>query len=54
MDMPEGFKYDAKRNMVVYTYSTKLTKGNMKKLKEERLETLLKWCENLPNQNMEN
>lgn len=51
---PEGFKYDKKRRIVNYTYSTKLTEEKMEELKKEKLETLLNWCMNLPNRNMEN
>lgn len=53
-DTPEGFRYDKKRKMVTYTYSTRLTKANMEELKKEKLEMLLKWCNNLPNRNTEN
>ena len=54
VDMPDGFKHDKKRNMVVYIYSTKLTEEKIEELKKEKLEELLKWCKNLPNRNMEN
>jgi hypothetical protein len=50
---PDGFKYDRKRRMVTYTYSTKLTEEKMEELKNEKLEMLLVWCKNLPNRNME-
>ena len=53
VSMPEGFKYDKKRRMVTYTYSTKLTKESMEELQKEKLETLLEWCKSLPNRNME-
>ena len=52
-NIPEGFRYNKKRKMVTYTYSTRLTKENMEKLKKEKLETLLEWCKNLPNRNTE-
>lgn len=51
---PEGFKYDKKRRMVTYTYSTRLTKEKMEEIKKEKLKTLLEWCKNLPNRSMEN
>ena len=51
---PEGFRYDEKRRMITYTYSTRLSKEGMEELKREKLETLLKWCKNLPNRNVEN
>lgn len=54
VNMPEGFKYDKKRNVVTYVYSTKLTKENVEKLKKEKLEVLLKWCNDLPSRNTEN
>jgi hypothetical protein len=54
MEAPDGFRYDKNRKMVTYTYSTRLTKANMEELKKEKLERLLKWCENLPNRNTEN
>lgn len=53
-DTPDGFKYDKKRRMVTYTYSTKLTEEKMEELKKEKLETLLEWCKSLPNRSMEN
>lgn len=52
--MPDGFKYDKKRRIINYTYSTKLTEKKMEELKKEKLETLLDWCKSLPNRNMEN
>ena len=51
---PEGFKYDEKRKIVAYAYSSKLTKEKMEELKKEKLENLLEWCKRLPNKNMEN
>lgn len=51
---PEGFKYDKKRRIVTYTYSTKLTEEKMEELKKEKLAILLEWCKNLPNRNVEN
>ena len=53
-DIPEGFKYNRKRKMVTYTYSTRLTKENMENIKMEKLEVLLEWCKNLPDRNTEN
>ena len=49
IDMPEGFKYNKKRNIVAHTYSTKLTEEKLEELKKENLSVLLKWCESLPN-----
>lgn len=54
MNTPDGFRYDKKRKMVAYTYSTRLTKKNMEELKKEKLKVLLEWCKNLPNRNTEN
>lgn len=54
IDIPEGFKYDKKRRIISFTYSTKLTKENMEELKKEKLAVLLEWCKSLPNRNMEN
>lgn len=51
---PDGFKYDKKRRIVTYTYSTKLSKEDMERIKEEKLKTLLEWCKSLPNRNTEN
>jgi predicted DsbA family dithiol-disulfide isomerase len=51
---PEGFKYDKKRKMITYTYSTRLTKEKIEKLKKEKLALLLEWCKSLPNHNTEN
>ena len=53
-DTPDGFKYDKKRYMVTYTYSTKLKEEKMEEIKKEKLETLLKWCNSLPNRRTEN
>ena len=47
--VPEGFKYDKKRKMIVYTYSMKLAEEEMKELKKEKLAILLEWCKSLPN-----
>ncbi len=52
-DMPEGFKYNKKRRIVTYTYSSKLTKESMEELKKEKLETLLEWCKSLPSRSTE-
>lgn len=48
-DIPEGFKYDKKRRVVTYTYSTRLTEEKMEELKREKLAILLEWCKSLPN-----
>ena len=50
---PEGFKYDKKRRMIVYTYSTKIKEEEMKKIKSEKIAKLLEWCKSLPNRNIE-
>ena len=47
--MPNEFKYDTKRRMVIYTYSRKITKEEMEEIKKEKLTSLLEWCKNLPN-----
>lgn len=52
--IPDGFRYDKKRRMITYTYSTKLTKEKMEEIKKEKLDTLLEWCESLPNRSMKN
>lgn len=54
IDTPDGFKYNKKRRVITYTYSTKLSKKEMEEIKKEKLETLLEWCKNLPNRNTEN
>ena len=51
---PKGFRYDKKRTMITYSYSTKLTKEESEELKKKNLESLLEWCKQLPSQNMEN
>lgn len=53
MDKPDGFRYDEKRKMIAYTYSTKLSKKEMEDAKEIKLEALLKWCKSLPNRSVE-
>ena len=52
--VPDGFKYDEKGQMIIYTYSTKLTGEKMEEIKKEKLTTMLEWCKKLPNRNMEN
>lgn len=49
IDMPDGFKYDKKRRMVVYTYPTRITEEELEEMKKETLAILLKWCKDLPN-----
>lgn len=51
--MPEGFKYNKKRRIISYTYSTKLTKEEMEELKAKKLSVLLEWCKSLPDRNIE-
>jgi hypothetical protein len=51
---PDGFEYDKQRRIVTYTYSKKLTKEEMEELKKEKLNKLLKWCNDLPNLSIEN
>ena len=53
IDTPDGFKYDKKRRIITYSYSTRLSKKEMEEIKKEKLETLLEWCKNLPNRNTE-
>lgn len=50
-DIPEGFKYNRKKRIINYTYSTKAKRDKMKELKQEKLEVLLEWCKSLPNKN---
>lgn len=54
MELPNGFKYNKKRKVIEYIYPRKLTESEMESIKKEKLEVLLKWCENLPNRSMEN
>lgn len=49
VDIPEGFKYNKKKKMIAYVYSTRLSKEKMEELKKEKLGILLEWCKNLPN-----
>lgn len=51
IETPDGFKYDKKRKMISYTYSTKLTEEKMEELKKEKLYVLLEWCNSLPDRN---
>lgn len=51
IDMPEGFKYNEKKKMIAYVYSTKALRNNMEEIKKEKLEILLEWCKSLPNRN---
>lgn len=51
--VPEGFKYNRKKKIISYTYSTRLSKKEMEEIKSEKLEILLAWCKSLPNRSME-
>ena len=51
ISIPEGFKYDKKKKIIRYTYSTKLTKEKMEEIKVEKLNILLEWCNSIPNRN---
>ena len=51
---PNGFKYDKKRTIVTHSYSSKLTKEEVEENKKKNLLSLLEWCNNLPNLNVEN
>lgn len=53
IELPDGFEYNKKKKIINYSYSTKLTEDKWNELKKERIETLLKWCERLPNRSME-
>lgn len=46
--IPEGFKYDKKRRMITYTYSTRLTKEKINEIKAKKLAVLLNWVKGLP------
>lgn len=48
-DLPSGFKYNKRKNAIIYDYSLKLTEEEMMELKREKLAVLLEWCKNLPN-----
>lgn len=54
IELPSGFKYDKKRRIISYSYSTKIKKEKIEELKKENLKILLEWCNNLPSRNMEN
>ena len=45
--IPEGFKYHKNRRMIYYDYSQKLSEEAMEELKNEKLNTLLMWCNDL-------
>ena len=38
--LPGGFKYDKKRKIIAYSYSTRLTKEAIEEVKKEKLDTL--------------
>lgn len=46
--IPMGFKYDKKHREISYTYSTKFTKEEFERIKEENIAVLLEWCKGLP------
>lgn len=52
ISIPDGFKYNKKRKMVTYTYSTRLKKEKMEEIKKEKLAVLLEWCKSLPDRNL--
>lgn len=46
--MPNNFKYIKNKNMINYSYSSKLTIEKIEELKKKNLKILLEWCKKLP------
>lgn len=53
IEPPKGFEYKRKKTMVSYSYSTKLKDEEAEEIKKDKLKSLLEWCKELPDRNME-
>jgi len=51
---PKHFVYKKNRTIVNHSYSSKLTREEFEELKKKNLESLLEWCNQLPNLRTEN
>lgn len=49
--LPEGFKFNKKKNAIIYDFNKKLSREEIEKEKKNKLIELLEWCKNLPNNN---
>lgn len=49
IELPKGFKYHKNKRMIHFEYSLRLNKEEMEELKNEKLNNLLEWCNNLEN-----
>ena len=49
ISLPEGFIFNKKKNAIIYDFSKKLSREELRSEKENKLNALLEWCMNLPN-----
>lgn len=49
--LPEGFKFNKKKNAIIYDFNRKLSREEIETEKKNKLDALLEWCKNLPNNN---
>lgn len=49
--LPEGFKFNKKKNAIIYDFNRKLSREEVETEKKNKLDALLEWCKNLPNNN---
>ena len=51
IQLPEGFKFNKKKNAIIYDFNRKLSREEIEVKKKNKLTALLEWCKNLPNNN---
>ena len=51
ISLPDGFKYNKTKRSIVYNYNKKLSMEEIEIEKKIRLNQLLEWCKQLPNNN---
>lgn len=51
VQLPEGFKFNKRKNAIVSDFNRKLSRTEFESEKKKRLNALLEWCMNLPNNN---
>ena len=49
--LPDGFIFNRGKYSVVYNFKKNLLKEEIQAIKKKKLDELLKWCKNLPNNN---
>lgn len=48
ISLPDGFRFDKNKRMIVYNFNRNLSKEEIKAEKEKKLNELLEWCNDLP------